>query len=263
MNWENLTAPQFAQAVKDTGGVCILPVGCIEKHGDHLPLGTDLFFGRDWSLRAAAIEPAIVFTSYPFGQISEARHCPGTIALDGTFQLQVLQAVCDEIARNGCKKIIIPISHGGNGHMLRYFAQMQLDKRRDYVVYVHAPDFWPIHKELDEKFGKAEGSGHADINESGFVLAYAPETVDMDAVNVEQSRPLLRMEHLHNAYTGLHWYGNYPHHFAGNPIGTTAERGAAWRDYFVDDLVKTIRSVKSDTVTAALQAEFNDKAESL
>ena len=40
MNWEQLTAPEFAQAVKDTK-VCLLATGCLEKHFDHLPLGTD------------------------------------------------------------------------------------------------------------------------------------------------------------------------------------------------------------------------------
>ena len=40
MNWENLTSKEFAQAVKETG-VCIVAFGVIERHGDHLPLGTD------------------------------------------------------------------------------------------------------------------------------------------------------------------------------------------------------------------------------
>ena len=55
MNWEHLTAPDFAQAVRDTGGVCVLPIGVLEKHADHLPLGTDaLLSHRFWMLSGGA-----------------------------------------------------------------------------------------------------------------------------------------------------------------------------------------------------------------
>ncbi|HEX8895087.1 MAG TPA: creatininase family protein, partial [Terriglobales bacterium] len=40
--WEELTAPDFVQAIHQSQGVCLLPFGIIEKHGPHLPLGTDL-----------------------------------------------------------------------------------------------------------------------------------------------------------------------------------------------------------------------------
>ena len=41
-NWEELTGPDFIQAIHQSQGVCVLPFGIIEKHGPHLPLGTDL-----------------------------------------------------------------------------------------------------------------------------------------------------------------------------------------------------------------------------
>ena len=40
MQWENLTATEFAAAVRETG-VCVFPIGVVEKHSEHLPLGTD------------------------------------------------------------------------------------------------------------------------------------------------------------------------------------------------------------------------------
>ena len=40
MQWENLTSPDFGAAVRQTG-VCIIPLGVLERHSDHLPLGTD------------------------------------------------------------------------------------------------------------------------------------------------------------------------------------------------------------------------------
>ena len=42
MKWEELTAKDFPKAVRKARGVCVIPLGCLEKHGDHLPVGTDL-----------------------------------------------------------------------------------------------------------------------------------------------------------------------------------------------------------------------------
>ena len=41
MLWENLREEEFENAIEKAKGVCIVPVGCLEKHGQHLPVGTD------------------------------------------------------------------------------------------------------------------------------------------------------------------------------------------------------------------------------
>ena len=76
------------------------------------------------------------FPEYYFGQIFEARHEPGTIAYSRELQLALLQETTDEMARNGCKKVLIVNGHGGNNSLLPYFAQSQLAKPHDYVVYI-------------------------------------------------------------------------------------------------------------------------------
>ena len=78
--WEELTAPDFVQAIHQSQGVCVLPFGIIEKHGPHLPLGTDLLDVRFAVMNAVKQEYAVVFPEYYFGQIFEARQQPGTVA---------------------------------------------------------------------------------------------------------------------------------------------------------------------------------------
>lgn len=134
--WEELTAADFRLGVQQSKGTCLLPFGILEKHGPHLPLGTDLLNVRYASLQAVAQEYAVVFPEYYFGQIFEARHEPGTVAYSTDLQLKLLQETTDEMARNGCKKIVIVNGHGGNEHLLPLFGQAQMDKPHDYVVYV-------------------------------------------------------------------------------------------------------------------------------
>ena len=95
-----------------------------------------MFIGRDLCMRAAALEPAVVFPDFIFTQILEARHYPGCIGMDPDLTIRLLDNACREIARNGLKKIVLVNAHGGNDHLIHYFAQIQLASSRDYVVYV-------------------------------------------------------------------------------------------------------------------------------
>ena len=134
--WEELTGPDFIQAIHQSQGVCVLPFGILEKHGPHLPIGTDLLDVRFAVMNAVKQEYAVVFPEYYFGQIFEARHQPGTVAYSLSTQLTLLQETVSEMARNGCKKIVIVNGHGGNKSLLPLFAQSQMASPRDYVVYV-------------------------------------------------------------------------------------------------------------------------------
>src|SRR5262245_48185843 len=101
VQWEELTAEDFHTAIQQSQGTCLLPFGILEKHGPHLPLGTDLLDVRHAALAAAQEEFAVVYPEYYFGQIFEARHEPGTVAYSTNLMLQLLQETADEMARNG------------------------------------------------------------------------------------------------------------------------------------------------------------------
>ena len=143
VQWEELTAGDFAKAIQQAKGTCLLPFGIVEKHGPHLPLGTDLLNVRWIASHGAQEEYAVVFPAYYFGQIFEARHQPGTLAYSAKLQLELLEETTSEMARNGCKKIVIVNGHGGNNSLLPYFAQSQLASKRDYVLYVYSRAPYP------------------------------------------------------------------------------------------------------------------------
>ena len=60
VHWEELTGPDFITAIHQSQGVCVLPFGIIEKHGPHLPLGTDLINVRYVTEKSAQQEYAVV-----------------------------------------------------------------------------------------------------------------------------------------------------------------------------------------------------------
>src|SRR5690349_19048296 len=97
VKWEELTAADFQAALGKSQGTCVLPIGIIEKHGPHLPLGNDLINVRYVSEHAAQQEYSVVFPDYYFGQIFEAKHEPGTVAYSAHLQMDLLQATTDEM----------------------------------------------------------------------------------------------------------------------------------------------------------------------
>ncbi len=196
--WEELTAPDFRQGIQQAKGTCLLPFGILEKHGPHLPLGTDLLNVRYASLQAASQEYAMVFPEYYFGQIFEAKHEPGTVAYSMELQLRLLQETADEMARNGCKKIIIVNGHGGNEHLLPFFAQAQLDKPHDYVVYVlvggRSRPGSPAKKSTGVDY-------HAGENETSNTMVSRPDLVHLDRAKDESGADTKRQNLPEDLYT--------------------------------------------------------------
>lgn len=257
VQWEELTAQDFEKAIHDSGGVCVLPFGIIEKHGPQLPLGTDLINSRYAAIHGAKEEFAIVFPEYYFGQIFEARHEPGTMAYPATLQLQLLQATTDEMGRNGCKKILIVNGHGGNNSLLPYFAQTQLASPHDYVVYVM------VHPERP-KGGpalKTTTDQHAGESETSNTLISRPDLVHMDRAKDESGADLQRLDLPNGIYTGIWWYARFPNHYAGDGSFANKELGQFDMDAWSHQVATAIRAIKSDSKSLELQNEFFKKAE--
>src|SRR5438132_10560030 len=197
--WEELTAADFRQGIQQAKGTCLLPFGIMEKHGPHLPLGSDLINARYASLQAAGQEYVVVFPEYYFGQIFEAKHEPGTVAYSSNLQLQLLQETSDEMARNGCKKIIIVNGHGGNEHLLPFFAQAQLERQRDYVVYI----FGLPERPSGGPPKKTSVDMHAGESETSQMLVSRPDLVHLDRAGKESGADQKRLKLAATLCTGI------------------------------------------------------------
>jgi len=256
VHWEELTASDFREGVRRSQGTCLLPFGIIEKHGPHLPLGTDLLDVRYAALHAAEQEYAVVFPEYYFGQIAEAKHEPGTMSYSRNMQLALLQETTDEMARNGCKKILIVNGHGGNNSLLPFFAQTQLDKPHDYVVYV-----------FDERTPQHGGPPrtdkldmHAGQSETSKMMIAHPELVHPDRATRESGADQARQKISEDIYTGIWWYTRFPFHYSGEGATATKELGEYQMKWWIDSVVKAIQQVKADDVSLKMQQEFYEKS---
>jgi creatinine amidohydrolase len=254
MQWEELTATEFEAAARETG-VCVVAMGVIEKHSEHLPLGTDYLNGHRIACMAAEAEPAVVFPPFYFGQIYEARCFPGTLTIRPTLLMELVQGVMDEIGRNGFRKIILYNAHGGNTYWLHFVRQCTLWEQKPYDVYFPA-GLTPDRQEKWQMLLDTPVHFHACECETSISLANHPHLVKMERVPKEPAIALERMKQLSYNSAGISWYADYPDHYAGDARPASAEKGRALRQLQVDNLAEYIAAVKADQVAPALTDEF-------
>jgi creatinine amidohydrolase len=258
---EDLTSPKFAKAVTLAGGVCVIPLGIIEKHGPALPLGTDLYEAREIAFHAAEKEYSIVFPPYFVGQIFEAKHQPGTIAYSSELMWKMLEETCQELSRNGLKKIILMNGHGGNSSFLQYFCQSQLAKQEDYAVILFRPENDPVNSKEIKSLRKATLDSHAGEGETSMMYFINPAFVDQEALKSESGLDQNRLSKLPYGYTGIWWYAKFPNHFASD-INTPSKRlGELLVTSEAGQLAELIKYLKSSNTIQQLQDEFFKRAQ--
>lgn len=254
--WEELSAVDFRRAIEQSKSTCLLPFGILEKHGPHLPLGTDLLNVRYASLHAAEQQYALVFPEYYFGQIFEAKHQPGTMAYSRELQLKLLQETTDEMARNGCKKIVIVNGHGGNESLLPFFAQSQLEKPHDYVVYVQ----WGRDEPKGNPQKKDTLDMHAGQSETSTMMISHPDLVHLDQASSESGADQKRLNLPKEVYTGIWWYARFPNHYSGEGALANRDLGEFEMNAWISAIAGAIRAVQADDQSLRLQNEFYEKS---
>ncbi len=254
--WEELSAVDFRRAIEQSKSTCLLPFGILEKHGPHLPLGTDLLNVRYASLHAAEQQYALVFPEYYFGQIFEAKHQPGTMAYSRELQLKLLQETTDEMARNGCKKIVIVNGHGGNESLLPFFAQSQLEKPHDYVVYVQ----WGRDESKGNPQKKDTLDMHAGQSETSTMMISHPDLVHLDQASSESGADQKRLSLPKDVYTGIWWYARFPNHYSGEGALANRDLGEFEMNAWISAIAGAIRAVQADHQSLRLQNEFYEKS---
>jgi creatinine amidohydrolase len=261
VQYEELTAPDFVRAVEAAQRTVVIPLGIIEKHGPHLPLGTDLLDAREVALRAARREYAVVFPPYYFGQIYEAQHQPGTLAYSPRLIWDLLQETCDQLGRNGFRRIVLVNGHGGNTSFVQFFVQAQLERRRPYAVFLYAPEPDAQAEQRIAAMRKTATDMHAGETETSMLLAHRPDLVHPERAQAQSGQDQRRLDHLRDALTGIWWYARFPNHYAGDGGPANRELGEALLAGEVEPLVRLLRAVKADETALDLQERFFEQAE--
>jgi creatinine amidohydrolase len=135
----------------------VLPIGSIEQHGPHLPLGTDTLVAEAVSNEIAARLNAVVGPSIVPGVSKEHMDFPGTLTLSEETFVKKIEEVCKSLQSHGFTDVMLVNGHGGNKKAL---SKIEL-------AGVMVVDIIP----------KIKGYDHAGCIETSLMLYLHPEKV--------------------------------------------------------------------------------------
>ena len=187
---------------------------------------------------------------------------PGTFALPSQLIWDLLDATCEEIARNGFKKILIVNAHGGNPNFLRFFVQSQLERARDYVVYLYDPGAArPGHGRADLEAAEVGPRHRLARRRARDLDAAVPASRSRASGSREAANPAPTSSGLSipEVYTAIWWYASYPNHYAGDGSVASRELGQVLTEQRLASIAKALKAVKNDTAAPALQQQFFDR----
>lgn len=171
----------------------VFPVGAIEQHGPHLPVGTDTFTVEHIS-RAAAAQvgeqvPLVVAPTLAFG--SSHHHLPfgGAMSLSTETYYRTVYELTESLIIGGFQRVFIVNGHGGNQELIQLVVR---DLALKHPAHLAAGSYWTIAwPELIEAAGDMQGRlpGHAGIFETSQMMALRPELVREPRPRRELSGP--------------------------------------------------------------------------
>jgi len=182
--------------------VIFVPIGPVEEHGPHLPLGTDFFAARDIAELAAHYinqqddtVHAVVAPVVPVGCSQAAADFPGTISLRGTTLARLVVDICTSLVSHGFRSIVISNHHLEPMHLKAILTAIQeVGSHHDVSIIETAGiiAYSGLHTEETHK-GLAMGLDmkreiHADVRETSFVKYRYPDLIKGD---VSQLPPVL------------------------------------------------------------------------
>ena len=252
MKWEELTSRDIESIDKDNT-VVILPVGSIEVHGPHLPLGTDTIMVYHVVLEAARREGAIVLPPLYYAYVPENRHFPGTISLKTQTFLNLLEDILDEVSRHGFKKLLIVNGHGGNRRPLRLFIRMMLERGKRVQVYILA-DPLALVRDVIDRIRETKVYEHACEIETSIVMFLKPSLVKMERVRGEAELGRRKVDE--HVETMVDWQGYAVMGYVGDPTKASEEKGKEIVEHWIKEIARIIRVIKEDTMYEKLLSEY-------
>jgi creatinine amidohydrolase len=198
---EELRWPQV-DALDRRRTLFILPVGMIEEHGPHLPIGTDTIgltyeAGNvstrlrralpDWNI---VMMPAISYGQAGANELGGALVHPGTYAMRQTTLRSLVADLGGQLARNGFKWIFVLNGHGSPTHNIAINEASDFVSETFHVTMLHVTALLRADaaiqaegQKLNAKyFSAAEISSfgmdiHAGVSETAGMLAIRPDLV--------------------------------------------------------------------------------------
>jgi creatinine amidohydrolase len=237
MHLVDLTSPQL-EALGARRPVALWPVGAVEPHGPHAPLGTDILISVGMCERAAvrlADVPVVVLPPLPFGVTRYGAAFAGAVGVSETTLRAIVLDVAQALGEQGFRHLVIVNNH---------FEPEQVTTLRDAAAEAGASYLDLVRRRvaarLTEEFRR--GSCHAGRYETSLVLADAPHLVERETMATLPALDIQMPAQMAAGHTDFVAMG-MDRAYCGAPAEASPEEGQATFETLAELLVELVREV--------------------
>ena len=249
--WSDLTTEDFAD-IDPEAAIALLPVGAVEQHGPHLPLGTDTRINEAIVRRVLERLPddltLLVLPTLAYGDSAEHGDFPGTLSPSPETLIRLWTELGAGVARAGLRKLVLFNSHGGQTQIVDIVA-LRLRMDRGMLVaranYFHFGTPAGLFSETELAHGL-----HGGALETSLMLHLHPDLVREDelanfepaSVEMTQAFAMLRPE----GPGAFAWASQdlHPSGASGDAAAADAEKGAQVLDHAAERLVTLLSDLR-------------------
>jgi creatinine amidohydrolase len=187
MSW-----PQYRELVTRSRAPVFLPVGALEQHGPHLPLGTDALLAGAICTGAAANVSGIVAPALAYGYKSQPKcgggqHFCGTTSLDASTLIGQVRDTVREFARHGVERLVVVNGHYENQWFIIEGIDLAMRECKSLPLSIMRLEYWDFCTEGTLASVFPDGFPgfaleHAAVIETSMMLHLQPELVRLDLI---------------------------------------------------------------------------------
>lgn len=235
VRWSQKTSYEL-NALAAQNPLVILPLGCTEQHGPHLPVDTDTFQAETLVLRGAELATekygtrVLVLPTVPFGPTSEHFGLAGNLCVSNETYVRMIIELVQSVLDSGFKRILVMRGCGGHWAVpAALWDAAATVKRSGLDAVLRVLDVAGDWRELASRHFTDPQGGHAATVETALCMAYRPELVRTEEFRAPKLR---RMDERYRRTGEVFLFADMTDSGAlGDPSAATADGGRAfWAD---------------------------------
>lgn len=257
MRYEELSQLQV-DALDRAKTVLVIPLGSVEQHGHHMPLGTDTMLAHALSLAAAERSGGGVVVLPPpwYGFSAHHMKFPGSITLTHKTLMAMVEDIVASLAHHGFTRVVLLNGHGGNNGVVDVLASV-LGHKHYGKMRIAGFTYFALAAQAIAELRRSEpgGMGHACEFETAMILHLRPDLVATDKARTiypDPGSPYLSTDLLKGSAvkTYLDFKDLSPHGTLGDPSLASPEKGAQFFAAVVAELVRFMEDFARWPITA-------------
>lgn len=236
---EEMTMPDFDAGLQQTRSA-ILPLGSVEEHGGHLPLGTDTIHVYELARRAASLRPVFVLPPLWYGLCRSTSQHAGTVGVTGLNLRAFVLDILVSLHAQGIRNLVMISGHAGGTHMAFLVDAGEEAILRFSDMRIAVLSVLDLLKDCPSGLIETPGDSHAGEVETALMLHLRPSFVRPASPREFPSFPPFILSRNKRRF--------WPNGVWGDPAKATVKKGEDILRYEAERLAELLNTME----------EFND-----